>query len=895
MRRTGGWIMFGLVSVAACAQQQQPAAPPAPPVPAPLPAAVAAVAPANAPQAEPEVVSIMEQLRREIAVARQEADAEADARYRLALRHMEAGDFQRAWEENERVLAVAPDHLGAQALRRELSIHLGMAPVSPEDAQVRDMIEQERVRRQQVLIEIEQKYNAAVRMFNDGRYDEAEENLRTMLEYIKWMPAGPDLEHYRRTGADLLEQVRHQRRLATLREEREQRARAEHALEVRRQLESLQKRNRLQVLFDRATELFEKEQYEEVVRICDRILEEEPRLRTVREMRNAAQRLRYTRLDTTLLRTYVEEWKRVFERLDQYSLVMNDVLVHPDRDVWDLVRRREARRQRELAREISPEDQSIMNRLATQSVAAGGFPDLQALIDFVVGVSGLNVVVDPSDPPIDPAATQLPQITFPANVSLKSVLDFYLASTDPRLTYEVRDGILHILPEADLLRRTVVDIYDIKEITFGVQDFPGPEIPINLAAGPSAPPTPPPPGEGAGALTADDLRNLIENTIFRARDENYAEYGWEVNDSMAEGQGLLVIRTIPELHERIRNLLNELRSVTGILVNVEARFLTVDERFLQQIGMDFRDLNRVPVAFPGFPRQPVGLLNPVDINNAFAQPQRFFDPDQAGPLNAASAGVAGVWGTSVLRTMGLRVQHLMMQDAVLSRFLQTVWGSAGGVALQYILVDDVSVAALLRAVEKSGQGHILNAPRLTLFNTQRGNMSVMNQMAYIQDWNPATGPATLIADPQISVVQDGIVLDVRPIVSADKRFVILELRPTVAQLVPPPPQIRRIPTVIGGTALGGVAGRLVEIEVPELVVQQLRTTVVLPDRGTVIAGGLGLYSEVGAESGIPAWKQLPIFRFFGNEQFHGRQRQQLLVIIRAEIVIPTEEEARRFD
>jgi general secretion pathway protein D len=248
----------------------------------------------------------------------------------------------------------------------------------------------------------------------------------------------------------------------------------------------------------------------------------------------------------------------------------------------------------------------------------------------------------------------------------------------------------------------------------------------------------------------------------------------------------------------------------------------------------------------------------------------------------------------VVRPDGIRVQNILMADSLMQRFLQTIWGTAGGLSLQYLLVDDVSVSAILRMVEKADRGHVLNAPKLTLFNTQRGNTLISNQMAYIRDFNVQIGGAQVVPDPEIAVVNDGISMDVRPIVSPDRRFVTLELRPTVAVLTPPPPAIATIETVIGGTAAGAPPGRVIQIETPEIEVQRLRTTVVVPDRGTMIVGGLTVFFDVDTKSEVPLWRNIPILGTLGSEKILGRDRNQLLIIVRAEIVIPDEREEEAY-
>ena len=150
-------------------------------------------------------------------------------------------------------------------------------------------------------------------------------------------------------------------------------------------------------------------------------------------------------------------------------------------------------------------------------------------------------------------------------------------------------------------------------------------------------------------------------------------------------------------------------------------------------------------------------------------------------------------------------------------------------------------------------------------------------------------------DPIPDVVSDGITLDVRPIVSSDRRYVTIELRPTVASLFPAPPSVFSITINLAVPGNPVTPALPVNIETPILNVQRLRTTVVVPDRGTLLIGGLTVFFEENAESSIPVWRNLPILGNLGSEKVKGAQKRQLLIIVKARIIIPDEEERRKFD
>jgi hypothetical protein len=54
--------------------------------------------------------------------------------------------------------------------------------------------------------------------------------------------------------------------------------------------------------------------------------------------------------------------------------------------------------------------------------------------------------------------------------------------------------------------------------------------------------------------------------------------------------GILLVRANQQIQEAVAGLLSDLRRHVGIQIDVEARFLKVDDNFLQDIGVDFRGL-----------------------------------------------------------------------------------------------------------------------------------------------------------------------------------------------------------------------------------------------------------------------------------------------------------------
>lgn len=122
---------------------------------------------------------------------------------------------------------------------------------------------------------------------------------------------------------------------------------------------------------------------------------------------------------------------------------------------------------------------------------------------------------------------------------------------------------------------------------------------------------------------------------------------------------------------------------------------------------------------------------------------------------------------------------------------------------QVALLNDVGRERLLAAVERGGVV-LVTSPRVTLFDRQRGNMSALNQISYLKEYEVKGEGDTQTASPVIDIVQDGVVVDVRPFAGAHGGAVTLDLTVTTSTLQRP---MTKIPLT--------VAGKSVEIQVPE--------------------------------------------------------------------------------
>ena len=238
-------------------------------------------------------------------------------------------------------------------------------------------------------------------------------------------------------------------------------------------------------------------------------------------------------------------------------------------------------------------------------------------------------------------------------------------------------------------------------------------------------------------------------------------------------------------------------------------------------------------------------------------------------------------------TRGLQVtvetRFITVNDAALRQTGVGAWESAAFPSTAPTFLDDQKVKAILRAAQSEETSEVVvPAPRLTLFNGQRAYVAGTTEHEYVSDYKPlptsraTTGPATLPAafEPESSVVITGVVLDLSATVSADRKWVTLGQHLQLSKLqgfdeVPWP---------------GRPQGSNLAVQQPQIGVSELRTAVSIPDKRTLLLGGL----EDPGDHPEPAATQ-PNATRPGSDQPHTKGR--LFILIKPTIIFPPPREA----
>jgi type II secretory pathway component GspD/PulD (secretin) len=224
-------------------------------------------------------------------------------------------------------------------------------------------------------------------------------------------------------------------------------------------------------------------------------------------------------------------------------------------------------------------------------------------------------------------------------------------------------------------------------------------------------------------------------------------------------------------------------------------------------------------------------------------------------------------------------------------------GFNGGLSLGLAFLSDIQVFMFMEAAQGDRRTNVMQAPKLTLFNGQTSTINISDQQFFVANVAVVGFGGQIVFVPNNLPVNLGVNLAIQAVVSADRRYVRLNLAPTLTNLASAVVPLFPVTTFVTPVFEGGAQGQPIPftqfIQQPAVANVSIQTTVSIPDGGTVILGGLKTLSEGRNEFGPPVLSKLPyIDRLFRNVGY-GREAQSLLLMVTPRVIVNSEEEERQ--
>ncbi|MDC1142520.1 type II and III secretion system protein, partial [Planctomycetota bacterium] len=704
----------------------------------------------------------------------------------------------------------------------------------------------------------------------DSDWTNAIDQYEKLRRLIRFAPYGAELEQdYEAVARTGIDKARTQLQIQRKRLEEDALLQNRRMHDIKEMAEEERRKEEIVELWRQAVYNLELRRFQTAEEIVDRILFMDPQFRKAADMKREIADRRLQQMNRETFEGRIAGYQEAVRQLKMAMVAPSQTISYPTGLLAERIRARRAKAQDSI--KIDPSIQRIQSILDTKVIPiAYDERPLTEVISDIRRKANLNIQLDPEVRESNGEETISKTLDdLPLGSALKIILG------DLGLDTTFRHGILFVVGEdAEADASTVVTrVHDVRDLTFNIAEFVGPTIRLKGADDNSA---------GPSIMYPDDSERTFEDAdrIVELVEESVALDNWDSPYAVLVFGGQLVATHTPQVQAELRDFLDELRQIAGLMVNMEVRFISVEDDFLQDFGIDFRG-NGGPALVPN---QANTLLEDISTG---------LEDNAGGKFDNGAGGIAPNNPSSGIffNTQDPTNPPINFNQDVRGRFehifdnaLGNVLSSTGGFSMQFAyFIDLTQINAVIHAVQKKKKARILTAPRLTAFNTQRANITIVNQIPYISDFELNSATSAAIANPVIDTILDGMVLDVKPTVSNDRRFVTIEVQPTVAQLLLP------IPTFT--TTLGPTSS--VTLQLPEIKLQTVQTTVRVPDGGAVVIAGLKQVRDKYQESGVPILSDIPLLGMLFRRQARSKEQFNLVVVVHAKVIDLNDEEYRR--
>lgn len=793
--------------------------------------------------------------------ARQEIQVRAEKRQVLARTFVEQaadaferGDYRAAALLYADAMQLDPSNRDAREGLRRAQAALGGAGWTLEPAEEQVLEQQLRFARERTRVEgLVAEGDRAVAA---GEFARAAESYRAAELALRYSPqiggAGLELE----LVAAKLEQALDARASEEEAVRAAEAAAAQQAAAEQEEARRAYLQNRVRTLFETANGQFQSGHYDQAARTLDDLLELDPRNEDALDLREVANEAWHAEREKRTAAALREQWKITFEELRGQAVPPRDAIEFDVRRWREEVAVRQPLDSVREVKAVDPEEQAVRAALEATRIEPRFDNPIEEIAENLAAYTRVNFVVSRAVREELDEEVKTIRFTSARPLPVARILDNIEALTGGQIRFVIRNGVVNVVSAAEATGNQVLRQYEVRDLVRKVQDYPMTEINLAPSGGVE---------EIEEELPEREATVLTEDQLVETIQENIAPEIWDQGSTISIEQGTLIVYAPPEVQDRIRSLLNDLRQATNIMVEITVRFLKVEDSFLQDIGVDFRGLGDDATA--GVPGK--GTDNVFDDFGS--------DPGSPGaPGTIGTGSDSGAYYREASDDVNILARTENLYDAGLGD--ENILTGSGGLALQYVWLDDTEVEMILRAVEKSKRSEIVTEPKLMVYNTARGNITVANQVSYVGDFDVEIAQAAAIADPIVRVAKDGVFLDVRPVVTADRRFAYIDVRPTVATLRRPIPTFQ--------TSLG--TGSPVTLQLPELEIQKIRTRILVPDGGTLLLGGLNVVDQQDLESGVPFLNRIPVLSFFFSRKGTFESYRKLIILLSARVIIPDE-------
>ncbi|MFO7723994.1 MAG: hypothetical protein R6V45_00475 [Oceanipulchritudo sp.] len=507
----------------------------------------------------------------------------------------------------------------------------------------------------------------------------------------------------------------------------------------------------------------------------------------------------------------------------------------------------------------SREEAEIRNRLEDIRIPKVEFRQLplsealEALVETSMQHSpdgaGLNVVL------IDPGGEDPLVSIHLRRLSLKRVLDFVVESVS--YEYDLQADAVVVRPGRGpgfgletafypVSRSTLIRLTGIHEEE-ALRDPTGLEDPFGLP-------------EGEPVDRRAETERALKSFLQRAG----IPFDGIEGASLALADGQLIVTQTPRNHHKVERLLRRYREVKQ--VEIEARFLEVQERNLEELGIEWTLVGEDGDSLSNAPARNLASAFSVGQDESrivIDRPEANLPPISQGPpvlpINVDLAEEAGD-----LLSLGMPT-------------------------------GDLDLEVLVRALERQSGNDLLSAPKLTVLSGKTAEIVVAEEFRYPESYGDtdaevgmgdsssgSAGVAITAGTPRAFTTRNvGVEMEVTPTVEDDNAISLL-LKPKVTRF--------EGFVEFGGPSIAIASDTTVTVPSgfyqPIFSIRKVQTEVTIWDGATLVMGGLTREHAVRVSDRVPLLGDIPLLGRLFRSEGESTQKRNLLIFVTANLVGP---------
>ena len=836
--------------------------------------AVAAAAADKAADERKRTDEYLQEAARLAKVLRDQEQATADQWVAIAKADYRNLKYNKALEDVEEALKHVPNHPEAMKLRAEIRQLLGLKLAEPVPPVMGIVSAAQRVRLEQARSEMDLAIRRGRLAFEAGKHDEAVKQFTLAAETLEYLRPHYDVRSVETQLRKLLKDAGEAQVGAAEALERRKKMDALMAAEQARQEELARLEQQKIALITQAGAEFSRGKYRAAVEAAERVLDRDPDHVVARDIIEQSHEALRRRAWQAVYRQDKQNRKAENLKLRAKIIWPGAMIQYPAQEVWQEILDRSAVSLVPSAA-AKRSDQELNHEAALDEVIEGfSFEEtpLGEVINFfkmLPQFEKINFVVDETalgDAEIFVTRTM-------NNVTLRQALKAMLIPKD--LNFVVANDAIFISNEEGCRRAEASEDklffyqYDVSDLLIRVEEAAADNATTDNDTTTTNTTTTTTTSDdnnndgGTGMDAEEDLIELIK--LFTGGDTSWDVIGavgggggggnnnedeeggggGGLADLMAAGeearriailrQGYLMVQHVDRIHKIIQELLARLRAQITIQVLIEARYITYTDKFYKDIGVEWSNLSY------NFSSKLGGLI-----------PGSTWEISGINPIAHSPS-----WG----------LERDIFQANV-------------------SFMNSAQTKAVIKAVKNSSHATDVTAPHVTVMNTHEQELTIKAEDSYISGYSVVDG----FAIPNISpyTVSDTS-LTVRPVVSADRRYVTMrvEIDNSSGTLSLPTPVVIPIRTAGNNNAGGNTT---VYIYTVKTDTNSIDSTVRVPDRGTLVLGGLSNVAETTGEGSVPLLCHVPILKRLFVRSAVGKQRIHNMFLVTPTILLQNEVE-----